>query len=154
MASVRIERVSKAYGDHPVVRDLAVEIRDGECFTLLGPSGCGKTVVLRLVAGFERPDSGEIRIGDALVSSPARRVFLPPEARRVGVVFQDYAVWPHKTVYENVAYPLEVQQVPRAEARRRALEAIALVNLGALEARLPYQLSGGQQQRVALARAL
>jgi iron(III) transport system ATP-binding protein len=154
MASVRVDGIAKSYGKHTVIADLGVEIRDGECFTFLGPSGCGKTVLLRLIAGFERPDRGEIRIGETLVSAPAQRIFLPPERRRIGVVFQDYAVWPHKTVLENVAYPLAIQKVPRDEAGIRAREAVAMVNLGGLEGRLPFQLSGGQQQRVALARAL
>jgi iron(III) transport system ATP-binding protein len=154
MANVRLEKVSKSYGKHSVVRDLSITIRDGECFTFLGPSGCGKTVVLRMIAGFEQPDSGEIWIGDTLVSSPAKKIFLPPEKRRVGVVFQDYAVWPHKTVYENIVYPLSIQKVPKEEAAARTLKAVTMVNLESLEQRLPYQLSGGQQQRVALARAL
>jgi iron(III) transport system ATP-binding protein len=154
MAEVRLQQVSKSYGGHPVVRDLDLTIRDGECFTLLGPSGCGKTVILRLIAGFEQPDKGEIFIGDTLVSSHAKRVHLPPEARRIGVVFQDYAVWPHKSVFDNVAYPLQIQKIPKEEASRRTGEAIRQVNLTGLERRLPYQLSGGQQQRVALARAL
>jgi len=154
MANVRLEKVSKSYGKHPVVRDLSITIRYGECFTFLGPSGCGKTVVLRMIAGFEQPDSGEIWIGDTLVSSPAHKMFLPPEKRRIGVVFQDYAVWPHKTVYENVVYPLAIQKIPKQNASERTLAAVAMVNLKGLEQRLPYQLSGGQQQRVALARAL
>ena len=154
MAGVRLENVSKAYGRHTVIRDLSFTIHDGECFTFLGPSGCGKTVVLRMIAGFEQPDSGEIRIGEQLVSCPAKKIFLPPEKRRIGVVFQDYAVWPHKTVYENVIYPLAIQKVPKEEAAARALKTVGMVNLGGLERRLPFQLSGGQQQRVALARAL
>jgi iron(III) transport system ATP-binding protein len=154
MASVRLQGIGKSYGKHQVVRDLSMTIRDGECFTFLGPSGCGKTVVLRLIAGFEQPDSGEIWIGDTLVSSPARGVFLPPEKRRIGIVFQDYAVWPHKTVFENVVYPLAMQKVARAEASERTRQTIAMVGLEGMENRLPFQLSGGQQQRVALARAL
>jgi iron(III) transport system ATP-binding protein len=154
MAGVRLENVSKSYGKHAVVRNLSITINDGECFTFLGPSGCGKTVVLRMIAGFEQPDSGEIWIGDTLVSSPEKKIYLPPEKRRIGVVFQDYAVWPHKTVYENVIYPLSIQNVPKEEASERSMKTIAMVNLGGLEQRLPYQLSGGQQQRVALARAL
>jgi iron(III) transport system ATP-binding protein len=154
MARVRLEKVSKAYGKHQVIRDLSITVEDGECFTFLGPSGCGKTVVLRLIAGFEQPDSGEIWIGDNLVSCPARRIFLPPEKRCIGVVFQDYAVWPHKTVYENVIYPLAIQKVAKDSASARTLKNIAMVNLAGLENRLPFQLSGGQQQRVALARAL
>jgi iron(III) transport system ATP-binding protein len=154
MASVRLDGVTKSFARREVVRDMSVTIRDGECFTFLGPSGCGKTVVLRLIAGFERPDRGTIRIGDTVVADAARDLYLPPERRRIGVVFQDYAVWPHKTVFENVVYPLQIQRAPRDEAKRRADEAIALVNLEGYAERLPYQLSGGQQQRVALARAL
>jgi iron(III) transport system ATP-binding protein len=154
VSGIQLEGVSKAYGRHAVVRDMTIAIRDGECFTFLGPSGCGKTVVLRLIAGFERPDAGEIRIGDSVVFSAAARTFVPPERRRIGVVFQDYAVWPHKTVYENVAYPLEIGKVPGGQLRERTMAALAQVNLQALATRLPFQLSGGQQQRVALARAL
>jgi iron(III) transport system ATP-binding protein len=154
MAEVRLERVSKSYDKHTVFRDLDLNARDGECFTLLGPSGCGKTVIMRLIAGFEQPSTGSIFIGDNLVSSPETGVQLPPEARRIGVVFQDYAVWPHKTVFNNVIYPLKIQKIPKDEALHRTNTAIESVNLRGLESRLPYQLSGGQQQRVALARAL
>jgi iron(III) transport system ATP-binding protein len=154
MAEVRLNQVSKAYGGHQVFRNLDIAIRDGECFTLLGPSGCGKTVILRLIAGFEQPETGEIFIGKNLVSNAAKKVHLPPEERRIGVVFQDYAVWPHKSVFDNVVYPLQIQRLSREEAAKRTGEAIRQVNLTGLEKRLPYQLSGGQQQRVALARAL
>ena len=154
MADVRLERVSKAYDKHTVFSDLSLTARDGECFTLLGPSGCGKTVIMRLIAGFEQPSAGNIFIGDSLVSSRETGLHLPPEARRIGVVFQDYAVWPHKTVFDNVIYPLSIQKIPKDEARRRTIAAIESVNLRGLEDRMPYQLSGGQQQRVALARAL
>jgi iron(III) transport system ATP-binding protein len=154
VADVRLENLAAIFGTHRIFAGFTLTIRDGECFTLLGPSGCGKTVVLRMIAGFEHPSAGEIFIGDQLVSSAAKRVHVPTESRNIGVVFQDYAVWPHKTVFENVAYPLQVQKVPAAEARARTLEAIAQVHLGRLEDRYPSQLSGGQQQRVALARAL
>jgi iron(III) transport system ATP-binding protein len=154
MADVRLDRVSKAYDRHTVFSDLDLTAKDGECFTLLGPSGCGKTVIMRLIAGFEQPSAGKIFIGDNLVSSPETGLHLPPEARRIGVVFQDYAVWPHKTVFDNVIYPLSIQKVPKDQARRQTTVAIESVNLRGLEDRLPYQLSGGQQQRVALARAL
>ncbi len=154
MAEVRLENVSKRYGKQKVIEDLSITINDGECFTFLGPSGCGKTVVLRLIAGFEHPDRGEISIGDKLVSSPKKGIHLPPESRKIGVVFQDYAVWPHKTVFENVIYPLTIQGIQREDAVNRTMRAIEQVNLWGLEKRLPYQLSGGQQQRVALARAL
>jgi iron(III) transport system ATP-binding protein len=154
MADVRLENLAAVFGTHRVFEHFTLTIRDGECFTLLGPSGCGKTVVLRMIAGFERPSAGEVFIGDRLVSSAASKVHVPTESRNIGVVFQDYAVWPHKTVFENVIYPLQIQKVPAAEAKERTLEAIKQVHLGSLEDRYPSQLSGGQQQRVALARAL
>jgi iron(III) transport system ATP-binding protein len=149
MGSVAIQSLAKAYGAKQVLGDLDLEVLDGECFTLLGPSGCGKTVLLRLVAGFERPDAGEIRIGGQLVSG--KGVQLPPEARHLGVVFQDYAVWPHLTVRGNTAYPLKFQG---AADTGRVQSVLDQVGLGALGDRYPSQLSGGQQQRVALARAL
>jgi iron(III) transport system ATP-binding protein len=154
VASVRIEGVSKAYAGRTILSSLSLEIRDGECFTLLGPSGCGKTVLMRLIAGFEAPDSGSIAIGDQVVASAANAQLLPPEQRALGMVFQDYAVWPHMSVFDNVAYPLKLAQVEAGALRERTLRAIGLVGLNGLEARLPSQLSGGQQQRVALARAL
>lgn len=154
MADIRLEKVSKYYGNLKVIEDLNITIKDGECFTFLGPSGCGKTVILRLIAGFEHPSYGEIFIGNTLVSSAEKKIHLPPESRKIGVVFQDYAVWPHKTVFENVIYPLNIQGIPKAEAEKKTKIAVDQVNLGGLEKRLPYQLSGGQQQRVALARAL
>ena len=154
MATIHIDSVSKAYGSHQVLRDLSLEIRHGECFTLLGPSGCGKTVLLRLIAGFELPDAGGIRIGETLVAEAASRTNLSPDRRDLGVVFQDYAVWPHMTVFDNVAYPLKLAKTERTELHKRAMDSIAMVNLTGLEQRLPSELSGGQQQRVALARAL
>jgi iron(III) transport system ATP-binding protein len=154
MAEVRLSKINKSYEKHQVVKDLNITIKDGECLSLLGPSGCGKTVVLRMIAGFEHPDQGDISIGDHLVASVAKRIAIPPESRKIGVVFQDYAVWPHKTVMDNVIYPLMIQKVPKEEAQSRAMQTIKQVGLDKLENRLPYQLSGGQQQRVALARAL
>jgi iron(III) transport system ATP-binding protein len=152
MAAITLEHVSKRYGAVAAVSDVSLEIADREFVTLLGPSGCGKTTLLRLVAGFVKPDEGCIRVGDAVLSTPAGVV--PPERRGMGMVFQNYAVWPHRTVYENVAFGLEVRRVPRAEARQRVARILELVNLGGLEGRYPNQLSGGQQQRVALARSL
>jgi iron(III) transport system ATP-binding protein len=154
MAEVRLIHISKSYDRRQVVADINFSVRNGECLTLLGPSGCGKTVILRMIAGFEKPDQGDIMIGDRLVASAAKRINTPPEFRKIGVVFQDYAVWPHKTVMGNVMYPLMIQKVPKDEAKRRALQTIKQVGLNKMENRLPYQLSGGQQQRVALARAL
>lgn len=122
--------------------------------TLLGPSGCGKTTFLRAVAGLETPDSGEIIIGNEVVWSKARGIAYPPERRRLGMVFQSYAIWPHMSVFDNVAYPLKVQKVSRNEVMRRVKSVLAMVQLEGLEDRPATKLSGGQQQRVALARAL
>ncbi len=152
MAGISIERVSKRYGPVAAVRELSLEVRDREFLTLLGPSGCGKTTLLRLIAGFLTPDAGIIRV-DGLTLSSADAV-VPPERRGMGMVFQNYAIWPHKTVYENVAFGLEVRRVPRVAARERVGRVLELVNLAGLERRFPGELSGGQQQRVALARSL
>jgi iron(III) transport system ATP-binding protein len=152
VAGLQIERLAKRYGEVTAVRELSLEVGDGEFVTLLGPSGCGKTTVLRCLAGFLVPDGGVIRVGGQVLSSPEGVV--PPERRGMGMVFQNYAVWPHKTVYENVAFGLEVRKVPRAEARQQVGRVLELVNLSGLETRYPSQLSGGQQQRVALARSL
>ena len=154
MASVELVGLAKAYAGRPVLRELSLALEDGECFTLLGPSGCGKTVLLRLLAGFEAPDAGRIAIGGETVADATTGSLVPPDRRSLGMVFQDYAVWPHMSVFDNVAYPLKLSGVERAELERRTRHAVGLVGLGGLEARLPSQLSGGQQQRVALARAL
>jgi ABC-type Fe3+/spermidine/putrescine transport system ATPase subunit len=135
-----------------VVRGLTLEVREGELVSLLGPSGCGKTTTLRMLAGLEHPDAGVIRIGGEVVAGPGVRV--PPERRGLGMVFQSYAVWPHRTVEANVAYPLALRRLPRAEVATRVQEALRWVRLEALAARMPHELSGGQLQRVALARAL
>jgi iron(III) transport system ATP-binding protein len=153
MASVTLEGIGKRYGDKQVLRDLSLTIHDGECFTLLGPSGCGKTVLLRCIAGFETPEAGCVRIGGAVMSGGDERA-VPPNERGLGVVFQDYAVWPHMSVFDNIAYPLKLAGENKTRIRERVGEAIAQVNLAGMEDRLPSQLSGGQQQRVALARAL
>ncbi|MDY4610391.1 MAG: ABC transporter ATP-binding protein [Sphaerochaetaceae bacterium] len=154
MADIIFKGVSKAFEGKQVLKDLSFTIKSGECFTILGPSGCGKTVILRLIAGFEVPDSGQIIIGDETVADPARGLCKAPEERKLGVVFQDYAVWPHKTVRQNVTYPLEMRKIPKEQRLSKSQKAIDMVNLSGYEDRLPNQLSGGQQQRVALARAL
>jgi iron(III) transport system ATP-binding protein len=148
--SLSIRSLEKRFGDHRAVRGLELEMSPGEIVALLGPSGCGKTTALRMVAGLETPDAGEIRIGDRTVFGD--RVDLPPEERSVGMVFQSYAVWPHRSVLENVAYPLRLKK--DREATAKAQEALSLVHLPELGDRFPGTLSGGQQQRVALARAL
>jgi iron(III) transport system ATP-binding protein len=155
MARITIRGLSKSYtgGDGPAaVSDLSLDIADGQFVTLLGPSGCGKTTTLRLIAGFIAPDAGTIHADDRLVSSANRVV--PPEERGMGMVFQNYAVWPHKTVYENIVFGLKLRNFPAREARARVENTLALVNLTGLQDRLPSELSGGQQQRVALARSL
>jgi iron(III) transport system ATP-binding protein len=155
MAGIRIDRLSKHYGkqtEMAAVADLDLDIKDNQFVTLLGPSGCGKTTTLRLIAGYLTPDAGTIRIGDRLVSAPDKVV--PPEDRGMGMVFQNYAVWPHKTVFENVAFGLRVRGVSKDKARARVNEVLALVKLTGFESRFPNELSGGQQQRVALARSL
>ena len=154
MATITFENISKAFGSHQVLKNLSLTVKDGECFTLLGPSGCGKTVLLRLLAGFDVPDSGRILIDDTVVSDPAEHIDIQPDQRGLGVVFQDYAVWPHMTVFDNIAYPLKFKNPDKETLRVQVMEVVELVNLTGLEQRMPSQLSGGQQQRVALARAL
>ncbi|GHF97269.1 ABC transporter ATP-binding protein [Deinococcus piscis] len=146
--ALSIQRLSKHYGRTVAVQDFSLDVAAGETLALLGPSGCGKSTVLRCVAGLERPDSGQIMMEGREMTG------LPPEARDIGMVFQDYALFPHLSVLGNVAYGPRMRRAPRAEAERRAREALALVDLSGLEHRRPDQLSGGQQQRVALARAL
>jgi iron(III) transport system ATP-binding protein len=155
MASIRISGLSKSYAGKDsgaAVSGLDLDIKDNQFVTLLGPSGCGKTTTLRLIAGYMTPDTGTIRVGDRVVSS-AEGV-APPDRRGMGMVFQNYAVWPHKTVFENVVFGLRLRKIASAEAKRRVEGALALVNLAGLEGRFPGELSGGQQQRVALARSL
>lgn len=154
MAEILLENISKSFGDHAVLKDLSLAVRDGECFTLIGPSGCGKTVLLRIMAGFETLDAGRMSIGGEVVADAESGTALPPEQRSLGVVFQDYAVWPHMTVRQNVGYPLKIARRDAAEAAALVQKSIDDVNLTGMEDRLPSQLSGGQQQRVALARAL
>jgi putative spermidine/putrescine transport system ATP-binding protein len=148
MARLEIDRVTKRYGDVHAVRDLTLDVADGEFVVLLGPSGCGKTTTLRVVAGFAEPTSGAVRLGGRDVTR------LPPWKRNAGLVFQSYALFPHLTVARNVAFGLEMRKVAAAEIKGRVADALRLVRLEHLGERLPRQLSGGQQQRVALARAL
>jgi putative spermidine/putrescine transport system ATP-binding protein len=148
MARLDIERLDKRYGDFYAVRDVSLSVADGEFLVLLGPSGCGKTTTLRMVAGFIEPSGGQVRLAGSDVT------LLPPWKRNTGMVFQSYALFPHLTVAQNVAFGLEMRKLPKADVERRVEEALALVRLSGFGARLPRQLSGGQQQRVALARAL
>ncbi len=153
MNIVEIQRVSKRYGRQAVLRDFSLAAGPGERVVILGPSGCGKTTVLRLIAGFEAPDTGQVLLGGQPVSRKGR-ILVPPEARNLGMVFQDLALWPHLTVRGNLEFGLRARHVPRAERTRRIRETLERVGLGGLEERRPAALSGGQQQRVALARAL
>jgi len=148
MPALRLERIVKRYGKVKAVDDLSLEVLEGELLTLLGPSGCGKTTVLRCVSGFVRPDSGEIYLEDRKVTE------IPPEKRGIGLVFQNYALWPHMTVFQNLAFGLEIKKLSKSLIREKVNRALALVQLEGFEDRFPRQLSGGQQQRVALSRAL
>ena len=152
MSKVVVSNVTKAFGDVVVLQKFDEVFEDKEFITLLGPSGCGKTTMLRMIAGFEKPSSGEISIGDNVVSSDS--TFVPPERRDIGMVFQSYAVWPHMTVFQNVAYPLTIKKLPKDEIAEKVKKTLEIVHLSQYVDRLPSQLSGGQQQRVALARAL
>ena len=153
-AVLEFRSVVKRFGAVNAVDGVSFSIAPGEVFTLLGPSGCGKTTTLRLVAGLEEPDGGEIFIRGAAVAAPARNLFAAPEKRQLGMVFQSYAIWPHLSVFENVAFPLRVRREADDGVRKRVLQALEVVGLGGLAERGATQLSGGQQQRVALARAL
>src|SRR5919198_5891461 len=150
MADIRIERISKTYpgGKTPAVRDVSLAVGDNEFMVLLGPSGCGKTTLLRMVAGLEYPDAGRILIGERDVTD------LPPRKRGIAMVFQSYAVFPHLTVFENIAFGLRMRHEPSAAITRKVAHAAELVQLGDYLGRYPEQLSGGQRQRVAVARAI
>ncbi|MDK9695112.1 MAG: ABC transporter ATP-binding protein [Siculibacillus sp.] len=154
MSNLKLERIDKRFGNVAAVSGLDLEVAPGECVAMLGPSGCGKTTTLRMVAGFEDIDGGEIRAGDKILSSKAKNYYLPPEKRDFGMVFQAFAVWPHLSVFENIAFPLRIRKLPGDEIRRRVDEALRYTNLAAMADSRPDDLSGGGKQRVALARAL
>jgi iron(III) transport system ATP-binding protein len=157
---IRIDGITKTFkrrsggGETKPVDNISLEVRRGEMVVLLGPSGCGKTTLLRCVAGLEKPDSGAIHIQGRTVWDPARATFVPPNKRSVSMIFQSYALWPHMTVFGNVAYPLRARRLPAQQIRDRVTSTLNRVGLDGLENQYPAQLSGGQQQRVALARAL
>jgi iron(III) transport system ATP-binding protein len=148
MPVLRLEHIVKRYGKLRAVDDLSLEVREGELLTLLGPSGCGKTTVLRCVSGFIKPERGDIYLGDRKITE------IPPEKRGTGLVFQNYALWPHMTVFGNLAFGLGIKKLPKNVIKEKVERALVLVQLEGMEDRYPRQLSGGQQQRVALARAL
>ena len=152
MSVITISNVCKSFGEVEVLKNFNDEFKDGEFITLLGPSGCGKTTMLRIIAGFEKPTSGEIKFDGVTVSGNG--VFVPPEKREIGMVFQSYAVWPHMNVFDNVAYPLKIKKFKKDVIKTKVNEVLDTVHLSQYADRMPSQLSGGQQQRVALARAL
>jgi iron(III) transport system ATP-binding protein len=154
MSEIVVQGLQKRFGAEIAVNDISFTVKEGEFVSLLGPSGCGKTTTLRCIAGLEFPDSGTILIDGIPLTSVSQRIFVPPEKRNLGMVFQSYAVWPHMTVGENVAYGLKARRISRGDVASRVQEALRLVGLEGLESRNVTKLSGGQQQRVALARAL
>lgn len=154
MSAVEFKNVSKDYQGNIILKNLSFKINDGEFVSFLGPSGCGKTTSLRIVAGLEKNSSGEVLIGNEVISSPDKNLFIPTRERRLGMVFQSYAIWPHMNIFENVAFPLRMNKIPEHKINQDVEEILSLVELGGLSERMPNTLSGGQQQRVALARGL
>ena len=154
MNKVEFKNVTLSYGNNTVVRDFNLAVKDQEIIGIVGPSGCGKTTIIRSLCGLKDPDSGEVYVDGKPYYSKEQRANVPPEQRNIGVVFQDYAVWPHLSVYDNVAYPLKKKKLSAEDIKEQVTEALRQVNLPGYEKYMPSQLSGGQQQRVAIARAL
>jgi iron(III) transport system ATP-binding protein len=154
LTAIRVTGLRKRFGGVLAANDVSFEAASGSILTLLGPSGCGKTTTLRLIAGLERPDAGEVRVGDRIVTSTEQGIHLPPDKRRIGMVFQSYAIWPHMTVFENIAFPLREKRLPSAQIRDKVMAMLQALGLEGLHDRAAPLLSGGQQQRVALGRAL
>jgi iron(III) transport system ATP-binding protein len=153
-AHMRVNGLKKTFGKVHAVDGVSFDVKRGEFLTLLGPSGCGKSTTLRLIAGLERPDEGEIQVDGRVVTSPRSGVFVAPEKRGMGMVFQSYAIWPHMTVFENIAFPMRVRHAPAAEVNARVNQVLDIIGLSGMANRPAPDLSGGQQQRVALGRAL
>lgn len=151
---VSVESLARSFGTVEAVRNVSFTVPSGTVTTLLGPSGCGKTTTLRCLAGLTAPSAGTIRFGERIVFSGERRINVPPEQRRLGMIFQDFALWPHMRVADNIAFGLRLRHMPRTEVDRRVNDALALVRLDGYARRFPFELSGGQQQRVAVARAI
>ena len=154
MPEIHVRNLVKEFGDQRALDDVTFDVADGELFTLLGPSGCGKSTTLMSIAGFQQPETGSIAVGGETFFDATRGLAVPAERRNLGIVFQSYAVWPHMTVFDNLAFPLKVRKLRRQAIRMRVREVLELVEMAQYEQRYPHQLSGGQQQRVALARAL
>ena len=148
MAILKVNNLSKSFGNVKAIQEISFEATEGKVLSLLGPSGCGKTTTLRCIAGFENPDAGEISLDDRRITH------IPPEKRGIGMVFQNYALWPHMTVYGNLAFGLQIRKVPKPEINKRIKKILSMVQLEGYENRYPRQMSGGQQQRIAMARAL
>ena len=148
MAILKVKNLNKNFGKVKAVQDVTFEATEGKVLSLLGPSGCGKTTTLRCIAGFENPDRGEIYLDDRKIT------YVPPEKRGIGMIFQNYALWPHMTVYGNLAFGLQIRKVPKPEIEKRIKKVLSMVQLDGYENRYPRQMSGGQQQRIAMARAL
>ena len=154
MAEVKLVHVWKKFGEVEAVKDMTLEVKDGEFMILLGPSGCGKTTTLRMIAGLEEPTLGQVYIGDRVVADPEKGIFIPPKDRDIAMVFQSYALYPHMSVYDNIAFPLKLRKVPKQEIDKRVKEVAEMLGLSNLLKRKPRELSGGQRQRVALGRAI
>ena len=154
MANVKFENITASYGKKTVLNNFSLEVDSNEILCLVGPSGCGKTTLVRCLLGLMKPESGTITVGDRVLFDAKKRINIPAEKRNIGIVFQDYAVWPHMTVLENVSYPLKKRHVDKEEQKTRAMKALEMVHMETYANHLPMQLSGGQQQRVAIARAL
>lgn len=154
MSNVSFQNVKAQYGKNVIFNDFSLEVNSGEIMCLVGPSGCGKTTLVRCLLGLTKPEKGKISIGNRVLFDSEKKINIPVEKRNIGIVFQDYAVWPHMTVIENVSYPLKKRKVPKEEIKERAMKALSQVKMTQYANHLPSQLSGGQQQRVAIARAL
>lgn len=154
MAKVSFKNLTVSYGDHCILKDFSLDVESGQIVCLVGPSGCGKTTLVRALLGLTKPEKGTITVGERCLFDSEKRINVPAENRNIGIVFQDYAVWPHMTVLENVSYPLKKQHRPKDEIKERAMRALEQVRMTEYVNHLPSQLSGGQQQRVAIARAL
>ena len=154
MIELTVNDLHLQYGNNPVLKGVSMQLHKGEVVSLLGPSGSGKTTLLRAVAGLEQASQGTVQIGDRVMFDGAKKLDVPAEGRNLGLVFQSYALWPHKTVAENVAYPLKLRKTPASQIKERVQAVLQQLGLGHLGERFPSPLSGGQQQRVAIARAL
>ena len=154
MAQIKFDSVTFRYGGHTIFEDFSLTVDESQILGVVGPSGCGKTTLIRCLCGFIKPEKGEIYIGDTCVFSAKKRINVAPEKRNIGVVFQDYAVWPHMTVWENIVYPMKKKKMPKDEIQKKAEFALSQVRMEKYKNHLPSQLSGGQQQRVAIARSL